>query len=765
MLRLPAALHCALLLGLAATPTAFGVPHPLAAGGKTAYVIVVDPGATPAERHAADELSSLLKQVTGAEFPVQATATLPAGPALLVGPGQAAAGLAPDLRLDTLDPDGLVIESRGPHLLLAGDRPRGTLYAVYTFLEDTVGCRWWSSKVSFIPALPELTIPEQHVRYVPPLEYREPFWFDAYDADFAVRNQSNGMATRLDEARGGKLSYAGIFVHTFDLLVPPGTHFKDHPEWFSEINGQRVGGGDGERTQLCVTNAELKGFLIQQVLQRLAENPEATIVSVSQNDWDNHCQCAPCKALEDAEGSPAGPLLHLVNAIATEVGKTYPQVAVDTLAYQYTRKPPRHVKPLPNVIVRLCSIECDFAHPLTAESNRTFADDIKGWSAICKRLYIWDYTTNFSHYIQPHPNLRVLGPNIRFFVANGVKGIFEQGGYQSPGGEFAELRAWVLAKLLWNPQRDDRALVDEFVRGYYGPAAPFIAEYIQRLHDEAEARNTYLNIGMTTSAGFLNLTLLSQAERLFNQAEAAAQADPQLLQRVQVARLPLRYVWLRRWYDLQDEAAQSQLAWPGPADYVGNLRTFLDLAKANGITMISEGSRVDSLERRTVGLKRTPSPRPPGCEGLPRGQYFDLQDAGFYLANEGVWAGLEPDDLASDKVAVRMPGDHNQWATQQPLAVKRFEPQATYSVYVAVRVEKTGNEGQAFGAGIYDDRARADLGAIAIPCAGVADAQYHVYKLNTTTLNENAFLWVAPTRNAANVKAVWVDRFWIVREK
>jgi hypothetical protein len=66
-------------------------------------------------------------------------------------------------------------------------------------------------------------------------------------------------------------------------------------------------------------------------------------------------------------------------------------VAIDTLAYEYTRQPPRHVQPRPNVIIRLCSIECDSAHPLPAPSNRKFADDIRGWSKICQRLYIWDY--------------------------------------------------------------------------------------------------------------------------------------------------------------------------------------------------------------------------------------------------------------------------------------------------------------------------------------------------------------------------------------
>ena len=67
----------------------------------------------------------------------------------------------------------------------------------------------------------------------------------------------------------------------------------------------------------------------------------------------------------------------------------------------------------------------------------------------------------------PHPNLRVLGPNVKFFVDHSVKGLFEQGAYTSKGAEMAELRAWVLARLLWNPALDGQELIDEFIAGYY----------------------------------------------------------------------------------------------------------------------------------------------------------------------------------------------------------------------------------------------------------------------------------------------------------
>ena len=754
---------CGVLMTMAVSVTAADLT--LADHGRTAYTILTDPDATVAERHAAEELASFLEQVTGAKFAIRTGTTVGSSPALVVGPGAAARKLAPELDFDGLHPDGIVIEIRGPHLILAGDRPRGTLYAVYTFLEDHVGCRWWSSKAGFVPRKPTLTVPPLHVRYVPPLEYRETFWWDAFDPDWAVRNKSNANRARLDEKRGGHITYKG-FVHTFNPLVPPKTYFKTHPEWFSEIDGKRVG-GNGERVQLCLTNPELKDFVVQRVLEWLKQAPDANIVSVSQNDWGGRCQCATCRALEEAEGSPSGPLLHFVNYVAERVGKRYPNVAISTLAYHYTRKPPKHVKPLPNVIVRLCSIECNFLRPLgTDPSNAKFRRDIEGWNKICNRLYIWDYTTNFAHYIMPHPNLRVLAPNIRFFVAHGVKGVFEQGAYQSPGAEFAELRAWVLAKLLWDPSRDPTALIDEFVKGYYGPAAPFIAEYIERLHDSAEATGAQLHIGTSPNAPFFSLSLLSAAEALFSKAEAAVATDPGLLNRVQMARLPIRYLWAVRWYEFKARTRAKGIPWPGPTDYVKNARTFMTIAEKNHVTKLSEGRPLSSFARRTIDLGRHAAGPPPGCGELATDRYVDIQDATFNLWHEGRGgSALVRDAEASDGVAAWMPGTHHEWAIQQRLNTAGIDPRAVYSCYASIRCEKTGDEGLAFTYGLYDITHKKGIGGGQTACADVKDVDYHTYRIARTKLHGGMYLWVAPTKNAANVKAIRVDRFWLVKEE
>ena len=105
------------------------------------------------------------------------------------------------------------------------------------------------------------------------------------------------------------------------------------------------------------------------------------------------------------------------------------------------------------MIVRLCSIEADFARPLDSEANRAFRDDMNGWRQIAPRLYVWDYITNFSNSLWPHPNLQVLAPNLRYFAGSKVGGVFEQGDAYSNGtGDFVQLRAWLVAHLMWEPQ-------------------------------------------------------------------------------------------------------------------------------------------------------------------------------------------------------------------------------------------------------------------------------------------------------------------------
>ena len=567
----------------------------IAENGVAKAVIVIAEDASEPEQHAAAELAEFLEQITGAEFEVVSPPAADS-PRLLVG-AEAAKLAEPGFSTEGLGTDGIVIRRVGDDLILAGGHPRGTLYAVYTFLEDELGCRWWSSSESTIPNKPTLEVGNLDVRYVPVLEYREPYWFDAFDSDWAVRNKSNGNRPKLDEKRGGNHTYQG-FVHTFYPLIPPKTYFKEHPEWFSEIKGKRT----YERAQLCLTNEEMRKELVKNLKANLRNNPAATIASVSQNDWHGNCQCAKCAAVEKEEESPAGLMLRFVNSVADDIKEEFPNVAISTLAYQYTRKPPKYVKPRENVIVRLCSIECSFSKPLADDRNQNFRDDIVGWSKISNRLYIWDYTTNFRHHIMPHPNLRVLGPNVKFFAEHNVKGIFEQGAYTTNGAEMAELRAWVLAKLLWDPSLDEQQLIDEFIDGYYGPAAGHIRDYLNVTHDAVEASGDWLGCFEKNTAKFLSFDMLSKGWAHLKTAEKAVQDNPELRFRVQVAQLPVMYTFMTRWDEMRQKAEEIGADWPMLETIQGAFEEFMTIARKKNITRLNEwnegfGALEEALKR------------------------------------------------------------------------------------------------------------------------------------------------------------------------
>ena len=529
----------------------------LATHGKPQLVIINQAGATPAEQTAAHELADYLQQITGAAFPIQdASATNVAAPAIVVGPGAAAATYFPEIDFAKLGPEEFVMRTKGNRLLLAGGRPRGTLYAVEHFLQEQCGVRWWTPWATNIPHHATLRIADLDVREKPVFEYREPFWSAAFDPLWKVRNGANGEHNPIPAELGGCIKYKG-FAHTFYQLVPPEKYFAAHPEWFSLINGQRT----HENAQLCLSNPELREFVVGRVKEWLRESPDCEIVSLTQNDCFGACQCAHCKAIDDVEGGPSGSMIAFVNYVAEKIAPEFPNVAVDTFAYQYTRHPPKALHPRANVIVRLCSIECNFRAPLDDPSNAAFLADLQGWSAICQRLYVWDYVTDFANYVLPHPNWFVLEPNLKLFAKYNVKGVFEEGAYAGGGSEMAELRSWVLAQLLWNPQQDDRALIQEFLDGYYGKAA---AKPIRRYLDlmQEASQGFYLACYTRPNAAFRSFKVLAEVERLWQQAEKATAKDADKLRRVQIAHLPVRLAFLRDWVNLRAECKKQNAKWP-----------------------------------------------------------------------------------------------------------------------------------------------------------------------------------------------------------
>lgn len=302
------------------------------------------------------------------------------------------------LKLEGLDNDGFVIKEALGNLLIRANTDAGLINGVYEFLHRVVGWRFLPPDVDFLrDENAEVDLPAGYTyKHNPDYEYRQLDWVCTHSDEWKEKNHVNFK----------DFHWVG-FVHTLSDLAE--THEP--------------------ASQPCLSDEKVLETVIKNVRRLLDENPKCKIISVSQNDNQNYCKCPKCAAVDEEEGSHSGSLLRFVNKVADEIKDDYPDVSIDTLAYQYTRKAPLITKPRDNVIIRLCSIECCFSHELGDEScseNAAFKRDIVEWSKISNRLYIWDYVTNFSYFVPPFPNYRVLLGNIRFFAEHHAVGMYPE---------------------------------------------------------------------------------------------------------------------------------------------------------------------------------------------------------------------------------------------------------------------------------------------------------------------------------------------------
>jgi hypothetical protein len=445
------------------------------------------------------------------------------------------------------------------------------MYGVFEFLERELGCRWYTPTVSIIPKRQELKFVWFDHAEKPGVRVRNDFYFEAFDPTWAARNKMNG-AMGYREQPGGIESYWS--VHTFFPLMPPDEFYKKHPEYYSLIDGKRI----FERAQLCLTNPDVLRIMTDRIRKRMRESPEYLIYDVSQNDWYNPCQCDKCQAIAKEKGGESAVVIWFVNQVAEAIEKEFPDKFIGTLAYQYTRTPPKNISPRNNVVVRLCSIECCFAHDFNScPENKSFLEDLKGWSAIAPHMYIWDYVVNFGHYVMPYPNFRVLQSNIQSFRDNNAIGIMEQAAYQSRGGEFSELRAYLISKLLWNPECNTEAVINDFMPGYYGRAGKFIRQYFDLLHNRITP-DTHIHLGLTPGDLIFSDDFVQQSYDIFREAIKVADNDD-IVRRVEMCSLPVLYLKCRRT--------------PTIARQDGTYESFCRIAKRENVTHYSEAGEVE----------------------------------------------------------------------------------------------------------------------------------------------------------------------------
>lgn len=689
--------------------------------------IIVPDRASRTELTAAQELADYLGRITGGRFRVQGeSAKAQHAGNIYVGTTRTALKAGIDSSL--LAPEEWVIRSNGANLILAGGGPRGALYSSYHFLEDVLSVHWWNPWEETVPRRATLQVDKLDLRGKPYFSYRDIFMLYGNDGGrFAVRSRLNRDGDAAVDARyGGSMAYGPPYhVHTFSLYFPPRQYFGSHPEWYSLVDGKRT----GDNSQLCLTNPELRKAFLSKLIAfiessrtqaKAADLPPPQVFSVSQNDNRNHCQCDSCRAIALAEGSEAGPLLDFVNFLAASIRTRYPDVTIDTLAYQDTRTPPRTIRPLDNVVVRVCDTDSDLLRSINDPLNTPFREALNAWSRIAKRLRVWKYAVTYvSPAEMPLPTLPTYQPDYQFFASHHVEGVFTEFEYPVLA-DMRDLKIWMMMKLLEDPFTDARQLQETFIHGFYGPAAPMIRQYLDELQRAAAEKGSRATTVVTPDQlDYLDSDFVTRAQALFDGAEQAVGGDAPLLRRVRHARLPLDRASVVLFTKLQAE-------W-GSSGRTGRFPLERDRLAARALQTWNE-----QADLRLAGSLKAEEKRQAGGE------------LGRHVSR--TTARQLPEkfrDLPPDRVF-----DYKADATRNWQNIARVVPDpetesgsANFLDLTSPNVEQAEKYVLPMAWGLYDTRTKEGLSGRLVFAEDIPGPGYHWYKLGTFTIGPNHYLY------------------------
>jgi hypothetical protein len=565
----------------------------LVTNGASSYKIVVSKQNAD-DYAAAKQLSSYINKISGAEIPVTDDDASPQQKEIIIGNNKHAAAL--HLNAGKAGNNSCIIKADGNTLLLYGNNDdNSSADCVYYFAEKYLGCKVLSSEVTIIPHSKTIQLSSVNEVYTPPFTYRDLYYKDTYDSTYTAFNRVNHF-----DAGGQNRKWGEIWSASFHYVIPKEKYFQTHPEYFAlNEKGQRI------PYQLDVTNDAMFKEYVKNLRQLMKRFPNSKVWSVAPNDASapNYCHCDKCEAINKREGTPMGALLTFVNKIAAQ----FPDKIIATQAYMFYEEPPKTIKPSSNVLIVECgSYLLNHGVPYetsTAQDAVTYRRRLNQWLALTNNVRIWDYETDFTYLMCPFPNLAVQQKNLQYFAKLGIKDVFMQGNI-STGGELPELRAYILAKLSWNPNANYNDVLNDFLNNYYGKAGDYIKQYISL------TTSSLLKSGIPLTChdhphkhykGFLAPDLLKQYNQIFDNAENSVKNNPDQLERVKTARLSLIFAMLEMSKMVNDvnkkQNVNATIGYSNNKSILDLLAYFTQMCKKHNIQKLSEGATtVDSYE-------------------------------------------------------------------------------------------------------------------------------------------------------------------------
>lgn len=594
--------------------------------GKPRATIVVSTNASKAAVAGAGVLREHVRQISGASLTVSRDGELGditiegrrvrgdtiekwGGVVICVGESELTRRLG--VASDGLGPGGIIVRTVGNVLVLMGADDRtpadvhGSMYAVTTFLEDELGCRylWPGESGKVVPKRRTISVRPLNVRFTPGFVQRQ-IRSNGYSSrigegldrlgrtreDF-VRMRKEAAVTQAESPDWMRWHRLGgtLGLRTGDGTILPGETWdrflREHPEWFAmQKDGSRFFDPDWERPRLCKSNPDLVEAIIQEKLKELKRYPGRTSISLMTNDGGGKagfCLCEKCKAMDPPEGRPTeiwtyehesertrrfeyvsvtDRMIAFYNAIAEGVAKEYPDMLFTGQAYSIYSAPPLRHKLHPNIVIRLVH---NTEHYLCDQTRRQGMADWDAWATMAGKIF-WRPNSLLVGRMEGTPAIVVhkLAEDFRHIASSKCVGT----DFDSCMHHWATqgLNYYVLAKLHWNPEADVDAIIDDYCESGFGKAAGSIRRYLRRIEkltDETAAVTPQQREGRRPDVTMpYTDEVVKELRALLDRATKKVAGDDDVRKRIAFLRIGLDFAALQgRIYQLLRESYEKRL--------------------------------------------------------------------------------------------------------------------------------------------------------------------------------------------------------------
>ena len=538
--------------------------EPFFQDGRTAWKIYLSPQAEQTETYAAQELQTALKKISGADFEIVNSGKAPQSNAIIIGDlknpeVQAKSGA---LNISPGNVEETAVYTLDDRLYLAGNQPRGALYAVYSFLQRELGVRWlWpGSSGEFLPAKSSWALPEIKFHFKPAIPYRGfHLCGDKYlapDSEIFREWMARNFINTYRHAAPEKEKRRGFYsMKASPLISLPKPLFALHPEYFAEVAGKRYD------ANICFSNPEVDKLVAKNVVEYIRKRPFLDILSIFPNDTTLFCRCKNCSKTD-----PSTTWFEFYNRLTDVLKKEFPDLKLAAAAYFEYRDVPK-CKIRNTEFIEYCSYSRCNIHPYGQAGCKNNENTMKAmleWKAT--GLPIGNYAYEFDVFKRNSrftPFLSMIDDAIKTGKKLGHVTMIPEVLLISPKYVPAEeyipnvqqrLPIYLYARLLWDPDQKMADILHDWCGTAFGEAALPMYDYymsMDRAWSAMPNHTTILGDALNMAPPLFAGKLADEAAAAFTSAEGClVKIKDQSARGRAAANIVRERVLFKQWQDL-----------------------------------------------------------------------------------------------------------------------------------------------------------------------------------------------------------------------